>query len=211
MLRGAAGEVEHDPLARRRSRARAARDRPPAPRRRRAPRARRRRAPRSRRARAARRSRAPTSSASRERRGPEPARERLEPPRADDVRGELGAQVGAALGRLAHPRDERVDQRRLERLRRDHDALLVERAAVGRHRAGGAPADVGVVGARRGEADQAAVEVRRRDDRDVGQVRAAGERVVEDPAAPGRAARGRARPRPRPASSRGGRGCARPA
>ena len=111
--------------------------------------------------------------------------------------------------RLAHLRDELLDRRVVQRAGRDHDALLRERAAVGGHRPRHAPADVGVVGAAGGEPEQrprlpaplAARHVHRaghvhrvpsvhpagpvredgRDDGDVGQVGAAGERVVEDP------------------------------
>ncbi len=102
--------------------------------------------------------------------------------RAGAVGGELGAQVGPALLRLAHARDELVERRLVERPRRDHDALLLQRAAVGRHRPGHARPDVGVVRAAGGEAEQRlARREHRRDDRDVGQVGAAGERVVEDP------------------------------
>ena len=42
--------------------------------------------------------------------------------------------------------------------RRDHHALLVERRESGRHAARGRPADVGVVGAAGGEAEQLAVD-----------------------------------------------------
>ena len=90
--------------------------------------------------------------------------------------GELGAEVaararrGSASARRAASRVSGVEPRR-----RDHDALLLERARVGRHAARLGAADVGVVGARDGEAERGA-----RDERDVGEVRAAGERVVED-------------------------------
>ena len=95
--------------------------------------------------------------------------------RGEPVRGELRAEVAAALVRVAHPRDEGVEDVVVEPRRRDHDALLVERARVGGHAAGLDAADVGVVRARDGEAERGA-----RDERDVGEVRAAGVRVVED-------------------------------
>ena len=113
-------------------------------------------------------------------------RKPLEPPGADLVRGELRAKVRATLIGLAHSRDERIDRRALERLRRDEHSLLGERPAVGRHRAGRRAADVGMVGARRGEADQPRAGIRRGHDGDVWQVRAAAEGVVEDPASSGR-------------------------
>ncbi len=91
------------------------------------------------------------------------------------VRRELRAEVAAALVGVPHLRDERVQRRLVEPRRRDHDALLLERAGRGGHAAGLDAADVGVVRARRGEAERGA-----RDERDVGQVRAAGVRVVED-------------------------------
>ena len=116
---------------------------------------------------------------------PTRAGELRQPQRARAVGGELGAQVGPALVRLAHARDELLDRPLVQRAWCDHHALLLQAAAVGRHRAGHAPADVGVVGAAGGEADQAlAGGEDRRYDGDVGQVGAAGERVVEDPRDP---------------------------
>ena len=88
---------------------------------------------------------------------------------------------------LAHARDELLDRRRRGGTGRDHDALLRERARVRRHRPGHAPADVGVVGAGDGEADQGLGPPRRglgehgSDEGDVGQVGAPGEGVVEHP------------------------------
>ena len=86
---------------------------------------------------------------------------------------------------------------------------------VGRHRARRHAAEVGVVGPVRGPADEPAVDEARRDERDVVEVRAARERIVERrPGRPGatsppqRVDRGRA---PTPASTRGAPGCARPA
>ena len=106
--------------------------------------------------------------------------------RAGAVGGELGAQVGTALGRLAHARHELLDRPLVERPRGDHDALLLERAAVGGHRARarGRPRRRDARGWRRSRAARLAVEDGR-DDGDVGQVGAAGERVVEDPGDPG--------------------------
>jgi hypothetical protein len=64
---------------------------------------------------------------------------------------------------------------------RDHHPLLVEPGRAGRHPGRGFAADVGVVGAAGGEAEQAAVAEDRRDQGDVGQMGAAAEGVVEDP------------------------------
>ena len=113
----------------------------------------------------------------------EPLGERAQALGADAIGGELGAQVGAPLLGLAHLHDELLDRRVVERARRDHDALLGQRAAVGGHRARHAPADVGVMGAAGGEAEQRPLVggEHGRDHGDVGQVRAAAERIVEDP------------------------------
>ncbi len=92
------------------------------------------------------------------------------------MRGELGAKVAAPLLGVSHALDD-VGQRRLvETRRRDHDAFLVERPRLRRHRAGLDRSDVRVVRAGDGEAER-----RARDDRHVGQVRPARVRVVEDP------------------------------
>jgi hypothetical protein len=105
-----------------------------------------------------------------------------QPLHAGPVGRELGAQVGAALGRLAHLRDQLVERGRIEPTRRDHHSLVAQRRRIGRHRAGRGAADVGVVRAVRREAELLAVVVERgRDDRDVGQVRAAAVGVVEHP------------------------------
>ncbi len=77
-----------------------------------------------------------------------------EPRRAGSVRRELRAQVGTPLRRIAHPARQLREQVVVESRRRDHDALLVERARVGGHAARRAAADVGVVRAVRREADQ---------------------------------------------------------
>ena len=76
-------------------------------------------------------------------------------------------------------------------------------------------ADVGMVGPIRSPSDEAAVDEARRHERDVVQVRATGERIVEDHliarAASCVAERVDGRRAPTPASNRGGPGCARPA
>ena len=129
------------------------------------------------------------------------------------VGGELRAQVGAALGGLAHLRDELVDRGGVEPARR-RSRRPPRRASSSRRASspGVGPADVGVVGAVGGEAElRAVVGERGRDHGDVGQVRAAAVGVVEDPG-DARLVPLAARPPRRPrASRRGGRGCARPA
>ena len=113
-----------------------------------------------------------------------PIGERGEADRADPVGGELGAQIGTPLLGMAHARDDPLDVRARDRLRRDHDALLRERDAVRRHRAWHASSDVGVVRSADGEADELPLGracEHWRDHGDVRQVRAAGERIVEDP------------------------------
>ena len=77
-------------------------------------------------------------------------------PRARPAGGELGAQVGAALLGTAHLRDQLGDRGLIEHARLDHDALVGERAAVGRHRSGYRAADIGVVRAGGGEREQLA-------------------------------------------------------
>ncbi len=99
----------------------------------------------------------------------------LEPPLGETVRGELGAEVAPPLLRLPRRPDEALEHLVGEELRRQDHALLLQRVREGRQARGLDPADVGVVGARDREA-----EVGARDERDVGQVRAAGVRVVED-------------------------------
>ena len=80
---------------------------------------------------------------------------------AGAVGGELRAQVGAALRRLAHLLDELLDRVRVEPARLDHDALVRERGRVGGHAAGRRAADVGVVRAV-GRRSRAACRRRRR-------------------------------------------------
>ena len=128
--------------------------------------------------------------------------------------GELRAQVGLALARVAHrgPARSREHARRVEPGGRDHDALVLERARVGRHAARllGRRRRRGARGWRRSRPARPPWNSGR-DDRDVGQVRAAAVRVVEDPGVARARAPRRARPRPPPASRRGAPGCARPA
>ncbi len=114
----------------------------------------------------------------------DPPRE-LEQPRGAGVVGrELRAQVGAPLLRLAHRGDQALDRGLVQRLRRDHDALLGEAAAARGHRAGSGAADVGVVGTGDCEAEQRLIGSEHRgDERDVGQVGSAREWVVENPRA----------------------------
>ena len=88
---------------------------------------------------------------------------------------ELGAEVAEALLGIPHLRDEALENGVVQAGRRDDNALVGERAREGGHAARLDPADVGVVGARDGEAEGGA-----RDERDVRQVRAAGVRVIED-------------------------------
>src|SRR2546421_3141738 len=75
-----------------------------------------------------------------------------------------------------YPGDERVERRIVELRRRDDDALPVECARIRGHRPRLRSADIGVVGARDGEADLSP-----RHERDVRQMRATRVRVVEDP------------------------------
>ena len=91
------------------------------------------------------------------------------------VGGELGVEVAAPLVRVAHVREQDGQQLVVEAHRRQHEPLLVDvgraRGQAGRLHA----ADVGVVRARAGEAARHAG-----DERDVGEMRAAGEGVVDD-------------------------------
>ena len=72
-------------------------------------------------------------------RGPQPcgavaARELGEAQRPEAVGGQLRAQVRAPLSRLAHLRDDLLDRLLADHAWMDHDALLAQAAAVGRHR-----------------------------------------------------------------------------
>ena len=104
--------------------------------------------------------------------------------------GDLRLQVGDVLARVAH----RVGPGREQRLERlglepplvdqqkivDQHAFLVDRGAVGRHRARRDAADVGVMAARGGEEQQPPVGAEHRHDhRDVGQMGAAVVGVVQ--------------------------------
>ena len=101
--------------------------------------------------------------------------ELVEPQLGETVRGELGAEVAPPLLRLPRRPDEALEHLVGEELRREDHALLLERVREGGQARGLDPADVGVVGARDREAEDGAGH-----ERDVGQVRAAGVRVVED-------------------------------
>ena len=82
---------------------------------------------------------------------------------------EQRAQLGVAQPALGD--DQHVVQ---------HDALVVQRAAVGRHRSGAGAADIGMVAARSDEeGGRVAAGEHRLDDGDVGQVGAAAIRIVE--------------------------------
>ena len=100
---------------------------------------------------------------------------------ADPVGGLLGAEVGEALVRRPHPLGQPLEQAPLDPGRRDHDALVRERVREGRHPARRRAADVGVVGAAGGEAEQLAGDEDGRDQGHVRQVGAAAVGVVEDP------------------------------
>jgi hypothetical protein len=93
----------------------------------------------------------------------------------EPVGSDLRAEVATPLLGIAHLRDELREHLLVEPGGRDDDALLRERARARRHAAGLAAADVGVVSARDGEAGLGAG-----DERDVGEVRSARVRVVED-------------------------------
>ena len=115
-----------------------------------------------------------------------PLAELGEPPLREPVRRELRAEVAAALVGVAHVGEQ--DRRDLvgEAHGRDDEPLLVDLGRVGRQARRLGAADVGVVGAADGEAA-----LRARDERDVGEVRAAGEGVVEDEDLAGRGSRAR--------------------
>ena len=101
--------------------------------------------------------------------------ELLRSSRRKPVRGQLGAEVAAALVGVAHPRDERVEDVLVEPRRRNDDALLIEPARARRQAPRLDGSDVGVMRARDRETGG-----RSRDEGDVGEVGAARERVVED-------------------------------
>ncbi len=145
------------------------------------------RARRGTRACAARRSRAPRRSRRSASRAPSRSCSSARRRRPGAVGGELGAQVGAALGGLAHALGELGDRGVVER--------RAARSPRPRRRAcGSRPASSPASGRRRrrgGRGWRRSRSARRpansgRDDRDVGQVGAARVGVVEDPRAPGR-------------------------
>src|SRR5207253_6012962 len=72
--------------------------------------------------------------------------------RRKPVRGQLGAEVAAALGGIAHPRDERVEDALVEPRRRNDDALLIEPPRARRQAPRLDGSDVGVMRARDREA-----------------------------------------------------------
>ena len=76
--------------------------------------------------------------------------------RAGAVGRHLRAQVGLALAGAAHAGGKLADEVVVEAGGLDHHALLVERARVRGHAAGGAPAHVGVVRAAGREPEQRA-------------------------------------------------------
>jgi hypothetical protein len=73
---------------------------------------------------------------------------------ADPAGGSLRPQVGEALSRRAHQLGEALQLGVVCSRRRDHHSLFPERLREGRHPARRRPADVGVVGAAGGEAEQ---------------------------------------------------------
>jgi hypothetical protein len=100
---------------------------------------------------------------------------------------ELRVQVAPALVAHARVGDDQLEHVRVhagprrDPRRRDDQALLVQVRRVGRHARGRHAANVRMMRPRRSEADQQAVDVDRRDERDVGQVRAARVRIVQAP------------------------------
>ena len=102
--------------------------------------------------------------------------ELLDPAVGETVGRQLRAQVAASLRRAAHLRDERLQGLLVEQRRRDHDALVRERARPRWQAARLAAADVDVVRPRDREAEE-----RPRDGRQIGQMRPTRVRVVEDP------------------------------
>jgi hypothetical protein len=99
----------------------------------------------------------------------------VDPLRSQPVGRQLRAEVAAPLVGIAHPAHELIERLLVQPGRRNDDALLVEPVGDGRQAPGLDPAHVGVMGSR----DRVA-QGRAGDERDVGQVRAAGEGVVED-------------------------------
>ena len=118
-------------------------------------------------------------------------------PDATGVGCQLGPQVGEVLLRVARRPARRSQQREHPGFvqhpvahdpgRGQQHALLIDRATVGRHRAGRDPADVGMVSPRRDEEIDARLRFveHRADDGDVGQVRATVVRRVDQERIPG--------------------------
>ena len=106
---------------------------------------------------------------------------------ADGVARELRPQVGRPLTGMAHVGQHQRQHLLGQPQRRDHQPLLVELGGRGRQAARPHAADVGVVGA--DGASQRRAVVDGRDERDVRQVGAAGERVVDDARRPRAAVR----------------------
>ena len=103
-----------------------------------------------------------------------------EPPAGDPVGSDLRLQVGpAGLGR-AHVGEDQAQHLVPQPDGRDDQALLPDRRRPGRHRARHESADVRMVRAGAGVADDLFADRKRRDERDVRQVRPTRERVVED-------------------------------
>ena len=106
---------------------------------------------------------------------PAPLDELREAALGQPVGGQLSVEVAPPLVRVAHVREQDGQQLVVEAHRREHEPLLVDvgraRGEAGRLHA----ADVGVVRARAGEAAGHAG-----DERDVGEMRAAGEGIVDD-------------------------------
>ena len=99
---------------------------------------------------------------------------------ADHVGADLGVKVAGPLVWRARRREQQVSQLVGVARRWDAEALLLDLGGVGGDRAGGGAADVGMVRAVRHPADLPTITVEhRRDHRDVVEVGAPGERVVD--------------------------------
>ena len=98
------------------------------------------------------------------------------PALGEAVRRQLGTQVAATLVRVARARGDELDDVVVEPRGRDHEPFLREQGGKRRQAPGLDAADVGVVRAADGEPES-----RRRDERDVGQMRPARVRVVQHP------------------------------
>ncbi len=106
--------------------------------------------------------------------------QRGEPSDPEPVGAALGLEIAAPLVAGARRLDDEGDGVGVEAHRREPQTLLVDRARVGRHRTGRDAADIGVVRAVGDPADQLAAHRHRGHDRDVVEVGAAGEGIVED-------------------------------